>query len=179
MAAPMTGSMTATQLVEQQQKSQEGASLKQGQSKFDHLMASKAQEAQSTTSAQKPGAAQSASQVNQVRQVQEAGKADKIQLNKLSTALNNNGVSSAPPVHGKAEVNKAVAMMSNMVGEMEKGQGMLDHLINAGLHGMKFNNTELLSLQAGMYKYTQELDLTGKVVDNATSALKDTLKTQV
>ena len=38
---------------------------------------------------------------------------------------------------------------------------------------------ELLSLQAGMYKYSQELDLTSKIVEKATSGLKDTLKTQV
>ena len=36
-----------------------------------------------------------------------------------------------------------------------------------------------MALQAGMYKYTQELELTGKVVEKATSGLKDTLKTQV
>jgi hypothetical protein len=41
------------------------------------------------------------------------------------------------------------------------------------------SNSEMLSLQAGMYKYTQELELTGKVVEKATSGLKDTLKTQV
>ena len=34
-------------------------------------------------------------------------------------------------------------------------------------------------MQAGMYKYTQELDLVSKVVEKATSGLKDTLKTQV
>jgi hypothetical protein len=65
------------------------------------------------------------------------------------------------------------------VAEMEKGQGLLDKLIQGGLKGVKFNNTQLLSLQAGMYKYTQELDLTGKVVDKATTGLKETLKTQV
>ena len=41
------------------------------------------------------------------------------------------------------------------------------------------SNQELLSMQAGMYKYTQELDLVSKVVEKATSGLKDTLKTQV
>ena len=40
-------------------------------------------------------------------------------------------------------------------------------------------SSELLSLQAGMYKYSQELDLTSKIVEKATSGLKDTLKTQV
>jgi hypothetical protein len=45
--------------------------------------------------------------------------------------------------------------------------------------GKNFSNSELIALQAGMYKYTQELELTGKVVEKATSGLKDTLKTQV
>jgi len=83
------------------------------------------------------------------------------------------------PVTAKTETSRATFMMSNMMSEMEKGQGLLDRMISGGLHGAKFSNSELLGLQAGMYKYTQELDLTGKVVDKATQALKDTLKTQV
>jgi hypothetical protein len=55
----------------------------------------------------------------------------------------------------------------------------MDRLISEGLSGRNFQNSELLALQAGMYKYTQELELTGKVVEKATSGLKDTLKTQV
>ena len=47
------------------------------------------------------------------------------------------------------------------------------------MSGKNFSNSELLSLQAGMYKYSQELELTSKVVEKATSGLKDTLKTQV
>jgi hypothetical protein len=47
------------------------------------------------------------------------------------------------------------------------------------MSGKNFSNGELLSLQASMYKYTQELDLTSKVVEKATSGLKDVVKTQV
>ena len=65
------------------------------------------------------------------------------------------------------------------MGNMEKGQASLDKLINGAASGKTFSNAELLSLQAGMYKYSQELDLTSKVVEKATSGLKDTLKTQV
>jgi hypothetical protein len=71
--------------------------------------------------------------------------------------------------------NIAVKMMN----DIEKGQGVMDRLIQEGLSGRQFGNSELLALQAGMYKYTQELELTGKVVEKATSGLKDTLKTQV
>jgi exonuclease VII small subunit len=70
-------------------------------------------------------------------------------------------------------------MMSQVVSSLEKGQLNLEKLISQGASGKQFSNSELLSLQASMYKYTQELDLTSKVVEKATSGLKDTLKTQV
>ena len=83
------------------------------------------------------------------------------------------------PVTQKTEVSKSTSMVMGMVGNIEKGQGRMDKLINGGLTGKNFSNSELLGLQAGMYKYTQELDLCSKVVEKATSGLKDTLKTQV
>ncbi len=70
-------------------------------------------------------------------------------------------------------------MMTTMVDSLEKGQVNLEKLIEAGANGKKFSNAEMLSLQASMYKYTQELDLTSKVVEKATSGLKDVVKTQV
>jgi hypothetical protein len=69
--------------------------------------------------------------------------------------------------------------MQKVVEDLERGQGALDRLINGSLRGRQFSQTELLALQASMYKYSQELDLTSKVVEKATNGLKDTLKTQV
>ena len=59
------------------------------------------------------------------------------------------------------------------------GRAIATAFIEAGASGKKFSNAEMLSLQASMYKYTQELDLTSKVVEKATSGLKDVVKTQV
>jgi len=133
-----------------------------------------AQGAQATTEVQR---------ARPVQQIQQVNKLDPTQLNKVgsSTSPSSNTLSSRAldPVTGKQETNKLITSMTSMVSDMEKGQGLLDKLIQGGLKGVKFNNTQLLSLQAGMYKYTQELDLTGKVVDKATSGLKETLKTQV
>jgi hypothetical protein len=70
-------------------------------------------------------------------------------------------------------------MVTSVVTSLEKGQINLEKLINSGMSGKHFSNGELLSLQASMYKYTQELDLTSKVVEKATSGLKDVVKTQV
>ena len=42
-----------------------------------------------------------------------------------------------------------------------------------------FTPTELLAVQAGVYKFSQELELTSKVVEKATDGVKQTLQTQV
>lgn len=113
---------------------------------------------------------------DKARQVEQAGKIEKSSLNKVSDKLTSKGLD---PVAQKNEVNKGTSLLKGLVANMEKGQASIDKLINGGLNGANFSNTQMLSMQAGMYKYTQELELTGKVVEKATSGLKDTLKTQV
>jgi hypothetical protein len=142
----MTGLMTgiaATQVVQQKLPDQPAVQVsKSGESKFDGVLAEKAQ------AAGRVGAVQGA---EQVRQVESVGKTERPTLN----------------------------MVSRVVSELEQGQLRLDKLIDAGVSGKQFSNAELLSLQASMYKYTLELDLTSKVVEKATSGLKDVVKTQV
>ena len=147
MTGPMTG-IAATQLVQQTLPDQAAQASKSGESKFDAVLADKAQAAGGTEAAGKAGAVQGA---DPVPQVQSVGKTERPTLN----------------------------MVSRVVSELEQGQLRLDKLIDAGVSGKQFSNAELLSLQASMYKYTLELDLTSKVVEKATSGLKDTLKTQV
>ena len=59
------------------------------------------------------------------------------------------------------------------------GQGKLDKIIKLATSGRSFSPTELLAVQAGVYKFSQELELTSKVVEKATSGVKQTLQTQV
>jgi len=162
-----------------QQKALEHAQpQKQGASKFDGVMADKAQGAGNVQATAK---AQSIQQVDAARQVEAAQKAEKAGLGKLRPEQQGQQLTSraVEPVQARAETSRVTGMLSKMVTDIEKGQGVMDKLINGGLSGKSFNSTELLALQAGMYKYTQELELTGKVVEKATSGLKDTLKTQV
>jgi hypothetical protein len=70
-------------------------------------------------------------------------------------------------------------LVAQVIRGLEQGQMDLERLIQAGASGRRFSNAELLSLQASLYKYTQELDLTSKVVEKATSGLRDIIKTQV
>ncbi|MFP2926426.1 ATP-dependent helicase HrpB [Pyxidicoccus sp. 3LG] len=69
--------------------------------------------------------------------------------------------------------------VTQVVRSLEQGQRDLDRIIQAASSGKPFSNAELLSLQASMYRYTQELDLVSKVVEKATTGLKDVVKTQV
>lgn len=136
-----------------------------------------ADKAQGVQSAQHVQQAQQIQQIDKARQVEQAAKLDKVGMNKAD--LNKSTTGKMDPVTQKSEVNKSTSMVMGMMGNMEKGQASIDKLINSSLNGKQFSNSELLGLQAGMYKYTQELELTGKVVEKATSGLKDTLKTQV
>lgn len=85
----------------------------------------------------------------------------------------------ALPVGESAEVQQSAGTLAQMLSEIERGQDVMDKLIKAGVSGKEFSSSELLALQASVYRYSQELELTGKVVEKATSGLKDTLKTQV
>lgn len=170
MAAPIAGAQVAQ--VAQQKLQDPGVQQvnKQGASKFDGVLADKAQMAQGADPAQGVNQAQAAQRADQVRGVDNVNKTDKAAMNKLTTA----GVDAKRP--GSKVVGE---MMSGVFSSLERGQLNLDKLIAQAASGKKFSNSELLGLQASMYKYTQELDLTSKVVEKATTGLKDTLKTQV
>ncbi len=120
--------------------------------------------------------AQQAQKIDHAKQIDQVQKMDKTNLAKLDKNVTGKGME---PVAQKAEVSKSTSMMKSMISSLEKGQLNIDKMINGGLSGKSMSNQELLQMQAGMYKYTQELDLCSKVVEKATSGLKDTLKTQV
>jgi hypothetical protein len=148
MTSPMTG-ISAAQVAQQKLPDQATPQVsKQGESKFDTVLADKAQAEGGAEAARK---AESVQGPESVRQVESVSKTERPTLN----------------------------MVSHVVSELERGQLRLDKLIDSGMSGKQLTNGELLSLQASMYKYSLELDLTGKVVEKATSGLKDVVKTQV
>ena len=180
MAGPMAG-VSAAQIAQQKLQDQGAQQVnKQGASKFDAALANKAQAAGGPEQVQAAQATQATQRAEQVRQAEAVNKTEKAALNKVNNAAQEPATArGAEAVNGKQEAGKVGNMLSHVVGELEKGQVNMEKLIQAGASGKTFSNAELLSLQAGMYKYTQELDLTSKVVEKATSGLKDTLKTQV
>jgi hypothetical protein len=183
MAGPLAG-ISAAQIAQQKVQEQSAQQTqKQGPSKFDQALKTQdASKAHGVQAAQAADHAQAANRTQFAQKVDQVRKSEKAELNKVNTNVkteNSVAGKAMDPVTQKSEVNKSGSMVMSMMSSMEKGQASIDQLINGGLSGKKFSNSELLALQAGMYKYTQELELTGKVVEKATSGLKDTLKTQV
>lgn len=174
MAGPLAG-ISAAQIAQQKLPDQAAQQAKSGPSKFDQSMKSPG-----VDQANKAGHVQHAQQVqkiDQAKQIDQIQKTDKAAINKADKNVTGKGMD---PVTQKSEVGKSSSMVMSMVANLEKGQVNIDKLINGSISGGKpMSNQELLQMQAGMYKYTQELDLCSKVVEKATSGLKDTLKTQV
>ena len=68
---------------------------------------------------------------------------------------------------------------ARILGEVEKAQVRLDQLLKMAESGRTFSPAELLAFQAHAFRASQELDLAGKVVEKGTSAVKQTLQTQL
>ena len=60
-----------------------------------------------------------------------------------------------------------------------EAQKRLDNLLALAESGRSFSPAELLAVQAHVYRASQELDLAGKVVEKATSGVKQVLQTQI
>lgn len=76
-------------------------------------------------------------------------------------------------------IDKTRSTISAILSSLEQGNNRIDAMLKTSMSKKSMSNQELLAMQAGMYRYTQELDLCSKVVDKAVNGLKDVLKTQV
>ncbi|HEY3450842.1 MAG TPA: ATP-dependent helicase HrpB [Myxococcales bacterium] len=77
----------------------------------------------------------------------------------------------------QAKVQPPVA--SKILGEVQQAQNRLDSLLKMAESGRTFSPAELLAFQAHAYRASHELDLASKVVEKGTSAVKQTLQTQL
>ena len=75
----------------------------------------------------------------------------------------------------KAERSRVADLLENLV----NGQDKMTNIMNLALSGRQFSPPELIAMQAGVYRFSQELELTSKVVEKATSGVKQTMNTQV
>ncbi|MBI5508841.1 MAG: ATP-dependent helicase HrpB [Deltaproteobacteria bacterium] len=142
------------------------------------------QEMQQLNKTQQPGAAGSFDQVMQTQgtsgaqattatqQVTATQEASKVLM---QAKINANMPSTRVGAAAKSEESRLGGMLQKMIG----GQDKMTQIMNMALSGRQFSPGELLAMQAGVYRFSQELELTSKVVEKATSGIKQTMNTQV
>lgn len=111
-------------------------------------------------------------------------KLEKLTPSKFDGVMDKKAEASKPTeplqkIFSSQPISKTTNTISSILSSLEQGNARVDALLKSSLSKKSMSNSELLAMQAGMYKYTQELDLCSKVVDKAVNGLKDVLKTQV
>ncbi len=93
---------------------------------------------------------------------------------------------SPPPIQQPVERTAASERADSGIPELlrqagrsiARGERMVNRAIRAARAGKVFSQEELIALQAGVYRYTQELELAAKLVDKSTQAVKRTVESQ-
>jgi hypothetical protein len=62
--------------------------------------------------------------------------------------------------------------------EVDRGEKLVQRALGGAAGGQELGSLELLALQAGVYRYSEAVDLSAKLVDRATSGVKTVLQGQ-
>lgn len=167
MADPIGGGLgkAAQQMMQQVQKEAQQAQKTGAQpgmegNKFDKMMT------------------QQVGDVNKVQDPTKVGDVKSIDALRAAKMDSINPATQVKTVEGVKETHKSEGI-KKLMGNVMDGQNALDQIIAKASSGKQFSNQELLAMQAGVYKFSQELELTSKVVEKATSGVKQTMQTQV
>lgn len=165
------GKASAQMMQEMQKQMQTQAQEQQkvGGPQFDNVMA---QQTQGVNDPTRVAELQKTQQVNQAPQAADVLKtAQSQQVGGVDKALD------VKKVEGAASTKETG--IKSLLNQVVQGQNKLDDIIKMATSGKTYGNQELLAIQASVYKFSQELELTSKVVEKATSGVKQTMQTQV
>jgi hypothetical protein len=168
MADPTSGGIgkASQQMMQELQKQKVEQQQKAGGAQFDNVMAQQG--------------------VNDPTKVQDLGRVQDVQKSqsaadvlRTAQAQQVGGVDKSIDVKKVEGVTKTEGGLKAVLQQVVEGQNKLDQIIKMATSGKTYGNQELLAIQASVYKFSQELELTSKVVEKATSGVKQTMQTQV
>jgi hypothetical protein len=64
----------------------------------------------------------------------------------------------------------------NLVHDLERGERFMNRVERQAARGRDFSPSELIAIQAGVYRYSHQLETFSKLVDRTTSAIRRTLE---
>ncbi|MCC6810401.1 MAG: hypothetical protein IT381_23420 [Deltaproteobacteria bacterium] len=118
------------------------------------------------------------SEAQNLQKVQDASKAQQTIQAAASNKMNANvGMNTSQRVGEAGKSEKG--MFKGVVKELMAGQNKMEDLMKVAMSGQKLSNQEMLGIQAGVYMFSQQMELTSKVIEKATSGIKQTLNTQL
>ena len=138
-------------------------------------------ELQKVEQTQKPEAAQGFQNVMQAQQTQGVQAPQQVQAANEATRvlvtakINATKASTRVGEAARTEQSRMLKVFDGII----QGQVKMQGIINMALSGKQFSPPELIVMQASVYRFSQELELTSKVVEKATSGIKQTMNTQV
>ena len=83
------------------------------------------------------------------------------------------GASGREQTAGKSEGASFKNVLGALGREIDRGQALVGRAVHGGHSGLDAGG--LIALQAGIYRYSESVDLAAKLVDRASSAVKTTL----
>ena len=122
----------------------------------------------------------SQSQVNETQNLAKLQETQKATQATTVQATPKSALSQALTNQRTTEVKKSEHTAFNgVVREMMARQNKLEDLMKVAVSSQKLSNQEMIGIQAGVYMYSQQMELTSKVIEKATSGIKQTMNTQV
>lgn len=88
------------------------------------------------------------------------------------------GTAGTPPPAPVEEPSPFARILHGLGAEVDRGEKLVRRAIHGSSGGAELGNGELLALQAGVYRYSEAVDLSAKLVDRATSGVKTVIQGQ-
>jgi hypothetical protein len=84
----------------------------------------------------------------------------------------------APKAEAEEEPSPFARVLRGLGREIDRGEQTMRRAIGSGSGGVDLGPAALLALQAGVYRYSEAVDLAAKLVDRASSGVKTVLQGQ-
>lgn len=82
------------------------------------------------------------------------------------------------PSRDPGEPSPFARMLHGIGHEVKQGEALMKQALSASRSGRDLGAAELLTLQAGVYRYSEAVDLAAKLVDRATNGVKTVISGQ-
>ncbi len=69
-------------------------------------------------------------------------------------------------------------MLESVGREVRHGESVMRSAVDASHAGSSLDPADLIALQAGVYRYSETVDLASRLIDRATAAVKTVLQSQ-